>query len=550
MAANHNLGMDFDSYAYQAGGPRWPQMVYNIYNSKDSADPVTVELPSAWKSGSINAQEDCYDPKFLFRNSYGCAAIATSALLVQNHDFVADKTVKEANSKIHFGSLDEFNASRVIQAIVGCVEASCTGNNPLGDCDPDVAKLKGSQAVPGSMDVVLGGLTSLCSFLTKEPEADIAGPGIAVSYYIQVALCIWFFIFCGLLPHQPDSSTFFSMLRVIRWFFRKCRRRSDAEIDRLRSTLTHLRSTRFSVALCSAMVEFQETQAFFVMAIEAATLTMVIMNSESLAIRVDVSAAKAFATANTLLVLITQAIMQRRGMYWWYTFILTVIVYILCAIIQMLSLPAPSSSASDHDLELAECGGQRSILQTCMQFGNGDYYFGNGYLQSSDKDAYFIIYTVVMVFLTADHLGNTPRLHKIKDSARQTLEKRKIRIPAWIFTVCLTLARYNVEPRLLKYDTTADFLTLSVGIELGVGKRIDNQYKVVLNEENPPSTPPGAEERFDSSRQLVDDSSYISLSTIGDGHEDQRPARVETRSFSGGVKRKPLAPRTDTELPR
>ncbi|KAK1519916.1 hypothetical protein CPAR01_15409 [Colletotrichum paranaense] len=592
MAANHNLGMDFGSYAYQAGGPRWPQMVYNIYNSKDSAGPITVELPTVWRSESIDAQKDCYDPKFLFHgsapNSYGCAAIATSALLVQNHDFVADKTAKEANSKINFGSLDKFNASRVIQAIVSCVEASCTGNNPLGDCDPEVAKLKESQAVAGSMDVVLSGLTSLCSFLTKEPEADIAGPGIAVSYYIQVALCIWFFIFCGLLPHQPDSSTFFSMLRVIRWFFRKCRRRSDAEIDRLRSTLTHLRSTRFSVALCSAMVEFQETQAFFVMAIEAATLTMVIMNSESLAIRVDVGAAKAFATANTLLVLITQAIMQRRGMYWWYTFILTVIVYVLCAIIQMLSLPAPSSSTSDHDLELVECGGQRSILQTCMQFGNGDYYFADGYLQSSDKSTYFVIYTAVMVFLTADHLGNTPRLRKVKDLARQALEKRKIRIPAWVFTVWSVLGKLLWAFLVLIMATSLfanvaqvhDFVRSTMGkkkqwtfgqvvavlvwapvlskyiyynifgIELGVGKRIDNQYKVVLNEENPSLTPPGAQERFNSSRNLVNDSSYISLSTIGDGHEDQRPARAETRSFSGGVKRKPLPPRTDTELPR
>ncbi|KAL2880787.1 hypothetical protein SGCOL_003814 [Colletotrichum sp. CLE4] len=361
-------------------------------------------------------------------------------------------------------------------------------------------------------------------------------------------------------------------------------------MDRLRSTLTYLRSTRFSVALYSAMIEFQETQAFFVMAIETATLTMVIMNSESLAIRVDVSAAKAFATANTLLVLITQAIMQRRGIYWWYTFVLTTIVYVLCAIIQLLSLPAPSSSpnSSDSSLELPACGGQRSILQTCMQFGDGDFYFVDGYGRSSDKSTYFVIYTAIMVFLAADHLGHTPRLRRMKDSARQALEDRKIRIPAWIFKISSFLGKLlwfllvivmamaifanviqvhkfvrqtmrnkkqwtfgQVVAVLVWAPVLSKYIYYNIfGIELGVGKRIDDQYKVVLNEEKLPSTPTGTQERFDSSRNLVDETSYISLSAIGDGYEDQRPPRIETRSFSGGVKRKPLPPGADTRWPR
>lgn len=253
-------------------------------------------------------------------------------------------------------------------------------------------------------------------------------------------MSIWFFIFCGLLPHQPDSSIFFGTLLAFRWVFRLFRKRSETEMDHLRSTLTHLRSTRFSVALCSTMIEFQETQAFFVMAIETATLTMVIMNSQSLAIRVDVGAAKVFASANTLLVLITQAIMQRRGMYWWYTFILTVIVYVLCAIIQMLSLPTPSN-LSDPSPEYATCGGRQSILQTCLQAEYSDYYIYGGHLQYNDQIIRFFIYTSIMVFLTADHLGHVPGLRRMMASANQGLKGRKILIPAWVLKTLSVLGK-------------------------------------------------------------------------------------------------------------
>ncbi|KAK1654200.1 hypothetical protein BDP81DRAFT_445097 [Colletotrichum phormii] len=601
MATSPTLRMDW--VYYLPGNQNWADSVFNIYQkAKDSDDRnITVSLPYQWNQLSIdfNVQKECYDTKSLFgysttrygpstANLYGCAAIATSAFLMQSEKIIIDKTVNETLSTVNLDSLKDFNATRVFEQIFGCIEQSCSKKNPLGECDAGVARLTRSQVKADELDKILDPLQNLCSVLSKGPEADIAGPGIAVSYYIQVALSIWFFIFCGLLPHQPDSSTFFGTLLVFRWFFRLFRKRPETEMDRLRSTLAHLRSTRFSVALCSTMIEFQETQAFFVMAIETATLTMVIMNSQSLAIRVDVGVAKVFASANTLLVLITQAIMQRRGMYWWYTFILTVIVYVLCAIIQMISLPTPSF-LSDPDPKFADCGGRHSILQTCVQaeYG-GDYYIYGGYLRSSDQSIQFFIYTSIMVFLTADHLGHVPRLGKMMSSATQALRGRKIQIPAWVLKTFSVLGKilwfllvalmaytllFNIvqvhsfvretlrskeqwtfgqvvavlvwAPVLSKYIYYNIF-----GIELGVGKRIDDQYKVVLNEEKTPSTPPGAQGRFDSSRSLVDESSYISLSTMGDGHEDQRPPRIETRSFSGGVKRKPLPSRADTELPR
>ncbi|KAK7454715.1 hypothetical protein CaCOL14_005785 [Colletotrichum acutatum] len=600
MAAAHTLSMDWSSWL--SGSPDWAGTVSSIYDrAKHSETPnITVFLPYRWNqsSSAFDAQKDCYDTKSLFgfsttgrgpttANLYGCAAIATSAYLVQNENFVVDKSVNETISRVNLDSLKDFNATRVFEQIAGCIEKSCIGGNPLGECDPGVAKLTQSQVKADELDKVLEPLEDLCSVLSKGPEADIAGPGIAVSYYIQVALSIWFFIFCGLLPHQPDSSIFFGTLLAFRWVFRLFRKRSETEMDRLRSTLAHLRSTRFSVALCSTMIEFQETQAFFVMVIETATLTMVIMNSQSLAIRVDVGAAKVFASSNTLLVLITQAIMQRRGMYWWYTFILTAIVYVLCAIIQMLSLPTPSN-LSNPSPEYATCGGRHSILQTCLQAEYSDYYIYGGYLQPSDQTIQFFIYTSIMVFLTADHLGHLTRLRRMMASVNQALKGRKIQTPAWVLKTLSVLGKilWFLLVALMAYTLLVNIVQVHsfvretmrskeqwtfgqvvavlvwatvlskyiyyniFGIELGVGKRIDDQYKVVLNEEKTPSTPPRAQGRFDSSRSLVDESSYISLSTISDGHEDQRPARIETRSFSGGVKRKSLPPRTDGELPR
>ncbi|KAK1512057.1 hypothetical protein CTAM01_00987 [Colletotrichum tamarilloi] len=592
------------SRGYYSDGPDWAGYVSSIYRAaKNPEYPIiTVNLPGRWNHSSDNfdAQKDCYDTKVLFdysstgrrpstANLYGCAAIATSAFLVQSEKIDTDYSVNETISKINLDSLMAFNATKVFEQILGCIEISCAGGNPLGECDPGVAKLTRGQVRAGEMDEVLNSLQDLCSVFSNGPQADIAGPGIAVSYYIQVALSIWFFIFCGLLPHQPDSSTFFGMLLAFRWCLRLFRKRSETEMDRLRSTFAHLRSTRFCVALRSTMVEFQETQAFFVMAIEAATLTMVIMNKQSLAIRVDVGAAKVFASANTLLVLVTQAIMQRRGMYWWYTFVLTVIVYVLCSIIQMLNLPTPKL-VSDPSPEYEACGGRHSILQTCTQaeYGNNVY---SSYVYGVSPVipiVQFSIYTSVMLFLTMDHLSHDPRLSKMIASTYHARRGREIRIPAWViktfsflgkilwfilvtviaYTVLLNIVQVNrfagdavgskeqwtfgqVVAVLVWAPVLSKYIYYNIfGIELGVGKRIDDQYKVVLNKEKPPSTLSGAQGQSDSSRNLVNQSNYIRLSSIGDGNEDRRPAGAETRSFSGGVKRKPLPPRTNTELPR
>ncbi|KXH45753.1 hypothetical protein CSAL01_04907 [Colletotrichum salicis] len=473
----------------------------------DGLDPeyrnITVLLPYRWNQSSIDfdAQKECYDTKSLFgysttgygpstANLYGCAAIATSAFLVQSEKIIIDKTVNETISTVNLDSLKDFNATRVFDQIVGCIEQSCVGVNPLGECDASVAKLTQSQVKADELDKVLEPLQDLCSVLSKAPEADIAGPGVVFQAFSQ-----------AYRDRDGPPTLDLSALAL------------DSFLCRL--VLNHDRVPR--------------NTGFFVMAIETATLTMVIMNNQSLAIRVDVGAAKVFASANTLLVLITQAIMQRR-------------VYVLCSIIQMLSLPTPSALSSP-DLKYKACGGRQSILQTCVQAEYGDYYLYGGYLQSSDQSIKFFIYTSIMVFLTADHLGHVPRLRKMMASATKALRGREIQIPAWVLKTFSVLGKilwfllvalmaytllFNIvqvhrfvrptmhskkqwtfgqvvavlvwAPVLSKYIYYSIF-----GIELGVGKRIDDQYKVVLNEEKTPSTPPGAQGRFDSSRSLVDE---------------------------------------------
>lgn len=375
---------------------------------------------------------------------------------------------------------------------------------------------------------------------------------------LQIILCVWFFMFGTIIPREPSHSVFLWWVRVKRWLCDRARKRKQPpppEGTRPRSALSRLRSSRFSAALFSTIIEYQETQLFLTLALQLATMFMVVVNEE-LSTPMDLRAARTITSGQTLMALLTQTIIQRRGMHWWYTLALTIVVGGLGITIRALI----STQSDLRSLPSASgCGTyDTSILELCP---------GVGSRKRFSQDSVFshvALYAVTTFVLLVDQLRHVPRVASKLARLREEEGGGATRIPVFfhksasvvwnlgwfmltlfLFLSLLINATYIFEevgaslnkkekwtfgqvvavlpwaPVVAKYIyyNSCEFpwpfvggclLTLlPVGIENGVSNRIDHHYKVVRG-----GSRPGPDRKQSDARSLVSDE-YISLGSVG-----------------------------------
>ncbi|KAF4923806.1 hypothetical protein CGCVW01_v004465 [Colletotrichum viniferum] len=196
--------------------------------------------------------------------------------------------------------------------------------------------------------------------------------------------------------------------RALRSLKKRFRKQSVLREGRTEFWLARLRASRFSVALFSAIVEFQEAQVFFTLAVQLASISMMVFNDSLSAIRIDWRAAKLFQAGNTLVVLLVQAELQRKKMHWWYTYLLTLMVCIFCVTLQLIGREDeyPGFTA------LPECGGydgyMASILETCRS-GFDDKGF-NSDIMEEGFESYLSILLISISFITLDQVAQISQL--------------------------------------------------------------------------------------------------------------------------------------------
>ncbi|KAF6832569.1 hypothetical protein CPLU01_06111 [Colletotrichum plurivorum] len=491
----------------------WPEILYNIC-PQDFSAPQTVTVPLVKGKGLTDFESKCGGPSMLNSapDTYNCAALSIAATLAQNHKFsLDDSSVRKADEALGFGDLMSFNATGTLEQIVGCASNSCGGSGmtpeqtkllekEYGKCSHGIGNLSPSSVDSEDLKVILDPLRSLCSNAITEVEADIAGPG-------------------------PDET-------------------------RLRSTLARLRSSRFSTALFSTIIEFQETQLFLTLALQLATMFMVAVN-EDLSSAVDLRAARAITSGQTFMALLTQIIMQRRGLHWWYTVILTLIVGGMAIMIrvriqskvQLQSLPSTSG-----------CGkSQASILELCPSGGGGDR-------MRFSQEAVFdhvVLYAVTMFVLVVDQLRQLPWVVSKLERLREGKKSRApiifynslsvfwnlgwLALTFFLFYSLLFNASFifkEVGETLNKMEkwtfgqvvavlpwapVVAKYIYYNIyGIESGVGNRIDHHYKIVRDRSFPET-----DSKQSDKRSLVSDE-YISLRSVGgDSRRTGDPEAVE-----------------------
>lgn len=150
---------------------------------------------------------------------------------------------------------------------------------------------------------------------------------IVVTNILQIALAVMFSFFANLFGYFPETIASFLAYRQRRNKMRgkKMRKDGDSTITRL---MKAIRTSRPAEALFSSLTEFQETQAYLLIAFQIATLVSYATSWKPVDF-FNVRSSSFYVTVQSLPVLLIQSTLQRAGMRWWYMYCLTVAVHVL-----------------------------------------------------------------------------------------------------------------------------------------------------------------------------------------------------------------------------
>lgn len=181
-----------------------------------------------------------------------------------------------------------------------------------------------------------------------------------------------------------------------------------------------LAQTRLNAATITSLVEFQEVQVFFVIAIQIATLATskiegrASSGSNSFAeVLLNAQMVQSLAVNSILPIVLIQCVLQREGMLWWYSFGLTSTTVLLAQIVRASSM----SRVSDFETlwqnfkeasPVEACGG----LPNPMTYCNTDNYNGRYGEWKGTGVAQVFVYIAIATLLI-DMLATVPRVQQV-----------------------------------------------------------------------------------------------------------------------------------------
>ncbi|KAK2809240.1 hypothetical protein FQN50_004076 [Emmonsiellopsis sp. PD_5] len=339
----------------------------------ESSDCITV-------SGTRNCTEACSNPSSLFTptNLRACTALAGAALLVQNNTYSVDRSdapTAEAIDSWQIPDLSAYNATGVFASVAECIVESCAVSK-LGKCADGVRNLGGVEIKVDDLQTFSSQLQHFCDGTDPRINADIAGPGVLVSYFLQTSLALLFYLLLKI-------STVW--VRRLHGLFSCCSGRGDTtkQDSRLRSGLAILRTkladSKLGAAVPSSLVEFQEVQAYYIASVQIATLmsynpeltdTAGVNNDSYAAVILNSGLAALLNINSVTCILLVQCCLQRARMRWWYTFIITTFTSALALAIfaRRSSLMPPVEGLWEKfksDAPLPLCGNNPSPMTYC-----------------------------------------------------------------------------------------------------------------------------------------------------------------------------------------
>lgn len=230
----------------------------------------------------------CSDPttSMLPWNMETCYSLGVAAMLIQNGS-LAFNSSDEYNDQeeLHYGNLSVWDGTKVISDFASCISSSCTMSN-ISHCDQETVALEHISITADNLGTIQEGMSKFCSY-GVEINADIAGPGVMISYLLQICAAIFFWVLFNILTKWAwivISPIFFQMKKGnlerarLDPFLTDAPNEKKASLIKqawVRASETQRRLSQWHLyqATVAILRDFQEVQIFFIGAIQIATLS-------------------------------------------------------------------------------------------------------------------------------------------------------------------------------------------------------------------------------------------------------------------------------------
>ncbi|KAH7156885.1 hypothetical protein EDB81DRAFT_403422 [Dactylonectria macrodidyma] len=361
---------------------------------------------------------------------YNCAALASIAYWTKDAGFyfVGDEAERNASSIMGSGTLAEFDSVPVLESLVTCAQDACEHDGLSKSCDSSIGRL----SLNSSAEQIFDALDTFCPDLAAEINPDIFGPGVLISYVLQVCFAASLYLL---------TKGFTLWVRITQGDRRKAKPRPNE----LRRSLTRIETiiwrdtsgmSRTSIAIATTLVEFQEAQCWFVFAVQIASILAIVVNSQEGAFwgEIVVNAAIAYHVSQNgvLPMFLIQICLHHEGIRNWHTFLGFFVEYLLAVVATTQKIYFKDAFKLFNDQsQLKGCGYNPSPRTYCAATAGVDglqfSFFPHPLLY---KMVFLILDTVAIIVLLIDQLAWTMRKHHVTKDMR--IGSYRIgRFPAW-----------------------------------------------------------------------------------------------------------------------
>lgn len=239
---------------------------------------------------------------------------------------------------------------------------------------------------------------------------------VMLSYLLQTSIALFLFLVLKTL-NSWSRIVFWPLIGLIGQILVPRRPSSWVRATILQHRLAQ---TRLNAATITSLVEFQEVQAFFVISIGIATLATsqtegrTASGSNSFAeVLLNAKTVQSLAVNSILPVVLTQCVLQREGMLWWYSFGLTSTTVLLAQIVRSPSMSRVSSFETlwrnfKEASPVEACGGLPNPMTYCKTDVYNERY---GDWRGSGVALVFVY--IAIVTLLIDMLATVPRIRQL-----------------------------------------------------------------------------------------------------------------------------------------
>ncbi|KAL6852633.1 hypothetical protein ACO1O0_007181 [Amphichorda felina] len=377
----------------------------------DGGQEIVLLESGCMIDGHADCPRACNDTSIFFgslETFYNCAALASISYWTEDSMpyYISRDAERNASVIMGNGTLEAFDDRPILESFVSCAHEACANDGLSVPCDES---LRGLDPNSSTAQEIFDAMATFCPYIEAEINPDIFGPGVLISYVLQVA-------FSTALYLAVKGFTFWVQLT------QAPRRQSQPQPGKLRRIQTMIWAdesalSRTSVAIATTLVEFQEAQCWFVFAVQIASILAIVVNSQEGTFwgEILVNAAVAFHVSQNgiLPMFLIQICLHNEGIRNTHTFLGFCMEYILAIV-------AASQKVYFRDVfnlfrsqaTMEACGGNPSPRTYCAAIGAVDglqlNFFPHPLLY---KLTFLILDTIAIIVLLVDQIAWTLRKH-------------------------------------------------------------------------------------------------------------------------------------------